>query len=97
MSGSYNPMDCSSPGSPVHGIISGKGMEWVAISFSRRSTQPRDQTQVFPIAGKLFAIWVTRETDTLYPLTNPSVHVNLDGKDGNYGYNYTLQSLEVAE
>ena len=39
-------MDCSSPGSSVHGIFQAKVLEWVAISFSRGSSQPRDQTQV---------------------------------------------------
>ena len=40
-----DPLDCSPPGSSVHGILQGKILEWVAILFSRRSSQPRDQTQ----------------------------------------------------
>ena len=36
------PMDCSPPGSSVHGIFQARILEWVAISFSRRSSQPRD-------------------------------------------------------
>ena len=40
-----NPMDCSLPGSSVRGIFQARILEWVAISFSRRSFQPRDQTQ----------------------------------------------------
>ena len=48
-----NPMDCSPPGSSVHGILQAKILEWVAISFSRRSLQPRDRTQVSCIAGRL--------------------------------------------
>ena len=39
-----DPMDCSLPGSSVHGIFQGRIMEWVAISFCRLSSQPRDQT-----------------------------------------------------
>ena len=39
-----NPMDYNSPGSSVHGILQAKILEWVAISFSRGSSQPRDQT-----------------------------------------------------
>ena len=39
-----NPMDCSPPGSPVHGIFQARILEWVAISFSRGSFQPRDWT-----------------------------------------------------
>ena len=41
-----DPMDCSLPGSSVHGIFQAIVLEWTAISFSRGSSQPRDQTQV---------------------------------------------------
>ena len=41
-----NPIDCSPPGSSVHGILQARILDWVAISFSRGSSQPRDQTQV---------------------------------------------------
>ena len=41
-----DPMDCSPPGSSVHGISQAIILEWVAISFSRRSSQPRDKIQV---------------------------------------------------
>ena len=51
-----NPMDCSPPGSSVHGIFQARILEWVAISFSRGSSQPRDQTQVSHIAGRCFTI-----------------------------------------
>ena len=37
-----NPVDCSPPGSSVHGISQARVLEWVAISFSRGSSQPRD-------------------------------------------------------
>ena len=37
-----DPMDCSLPGSSVHGILQARILEWVAISFSRGSSQPRD-------------------------------------------------------
>ena len=37
-----DPMDCSLPGSSIHGILEARILEWVAISFSRRSSQPRD-------------------------------------------------------
>ena len=40
------PMDCSPPGSSVHGIPQARILEWVAISFSKGSSQPRDQTHV---------------------------------------------------
>jgi len=43
---SLQPHDCSSPGSSVNGTLQTRILEWVAIPFSRRSSQPRDQTQV---------------------------------------------------
>ena len=36
------PMDCSQPGSSVHGILQARILEWIAISYSRGSSQPRD-------------------------------------------------------
>ena len=56
-----NPMDCSLPGSSVHGIFQARVLEWVAFSFSRGSSWPRDRTQVSHIASKCFTIWATRE------------------------------------
>ena len=47
-------MDCSLPGSSIHVIFQARVLEWVAISFSRGSSQPRDRTQVFHIAGRCF-------------------------------------------
>ena len=48
LSGVYlcNPMACSLPGSSVHGIFQARILEWVAISFSRGWSQPRNQTSV---------------------------------------------------
>ena len=57
----HNPKDCSSPGSSVHRILQARILEWVAIPFSRRSSQPRDQTCVSCIVGRSFTIWATRE------------------------------------
>ena len=37
-----DPRDCSPPGSSVHGIFQARVLEWVAISFSRRPSRPRD-------------------------------------------------------
>ena len=49
-------MDCSLPGSSIRGIFQARVLEWVAISFSRRSSQPRDQTWVSHLAGRFFTI-----------------------------------------
>ena len=54
-----DPMDCSPPGSSVHGILQARILEWAAILFSRGSSQPRDQTWVSSIAGRFFTIWAT--------------------------------------
>ena len=51
-----SPMDCSPPGSSVHEILQARVLTWEAISFSRASSQPRDQTRVSPIVGRFFAI-----------------------------------------
>ena len=48
-----DPMDCSPPVSSVHGISQAGILEWVAISFSRGSSRPRDQTQVAYNAGEM--------------------------------------------
>ena len=47
-------MDCSPPGSSVHGISQSGILEWVAISSSRASSRPRDQTLVFSIDRLIF-------------------------------------------
>ena len=54
-------MDCCPPGSSVHEIFQARILEWVAISFSRGSSQPRDQTQVSHNPGRLLSTWATRE------------------------------------
>ena len=56
-----NPMDCSPPGSSIHGILQARVLEWGAITFSRGSAWPRDQTQVPHIISRHFTIWATRE------------------------------------
>ena len=50
-----NPMDYT-----VHGILQATVPEWVAIPFSRGSSQARDQTQILHIAGEFFTSWATR-------------------------------------
>ena len=48
--------DCSPPVSSVHGILQARMLEWVALFSSQGSPQPRDQTQVFRVAGGFFAV-----------------------------------------
>ena len=54
-------MDYSLPGSFIHGIFQARVLEWIAISFSRGSSQLRDRTRDPHIAGRCFTIWATRE------------------------------------
>ena len=49
-------MDYSPPGSSVHGILQARILEWVAMPFSSKSSQPRDQTWVSHIASRFFTI-----------------------------------------
>jgi len=51
-----DPMDCSPPGSSVHGILQARILEWVTISYSRGSSQPRDQTDIS--CGSCTGRWV---------------------------------------
>ena len=54
-----NPKDCSPPGFSVSGIFQVRILEWVAISYSRESSWPRNRTHISCIVGRLFIIWAT--------------------------------------
>ena len=45
----------------VHGILQARILEWVAVPFSRGSSQPKDRTQVSHIVSRSFTSWATRE------------------------------------
>ena len=69
MSTLCDPMDCIPPGSSVHGIIPARILEWVAISFFRRSSQSRDWTHishVFCIGRQILYHWGTWEVFDLF-------------------------------
>ena len=74
-----DPMHCSLLGLSIRGILHARILEWVAISFSKRSFQPRDRTQAPHIAGRSFTIWPTREAHLKenktkpFPLPGPQV------------------------
>ena len=55
-----NPMDYT-----VHGILQARTLEWLAFSFSRGSSQSRNQTQVSRIGGGFFTSWATREDESI--------------------------------
>ena len=60
MSAVFYPMNCSPPGYSVHGILQARILEWVAIPFSRVSSQPRNRTLVSCIADRRFTVWATQ-------------------------------------
>ena len=55
------PTDCNPPVPSICRLLQARILEWVAISFSRGSSQPRDWTRVSCVAGGFFSIWATRE------------------------------------
>ena len=61
-----DPVDCSLRNSSVHGILQARMLEWVAISFSRGSSRPRDRARVSRIGGRRFNLWATREAYIVY-------------------------------
>ena len=63
-----NPMDHSPPGSSVQGILQARILEWVAMPFSRWSSQPRDQTCFSCIAGRFFTAELTPKA-RVWPLS----------------------------
>ena len=70
---SCNTTDCTLLGSSVHGVSQGRILEWDAISFSRGSSWPRDQTHVSCVAGGLLHC-----RRILYNLSHPEAHLYIN-------------------
>ena len=70
-----DPMDCSLPGSSVHGIFQAIVLEWIAISFSRGSSQPWDRTWVSRIVDRRFIL----PNEVLHPVSPEAEKVDLAG------------------
>ena len=66
---------------PDHGILQARILEWVAISFSRRSSQPRDQTRASRIGGRCFKLWVTREALMRWMEQEPIIQSEVSQKE----------------
>ena len=79
------PRTAAPPGSSVHGIFPAKMLEWFAISFSRGSSQPRDQIQVSCPAGRFFTDWAIREA-----------HMNFRGTQFNNSTHNTCQGWFIC-
>ena len=56
---SLHPLDCSPPGSSVHGILQARILDWISISSPRGSSQPWDWARVSCLAGRIFHRWAT--------------------------------------
>ena len=76
-----DPMDCSLSGSSFHGIFQVRVLEWIAISFFRGYSQPRNRTRVSLIAGRLFTVGAIREVHMMLQksqmnfLANPILYI----------------------
>ena len=66
---SYNPMDCSPPGSSIRGILQARTLEWVDISSARGSSWPRDPTRVSCVS------WVAGATPGSLPTPTPALAI----------------------
>ena len=87
-----NPMDCCLPSFSVNGIFP-RVLEWVAISFSRGSSWPRDWTWVSHIAGRCFTLWATREAPYLSAIANNTSNMDLQiSLSGFISLGYVLRS-----
>ena len=74
-----DPMDCSLPGSSVHGILQARRREWVVMPSSKGSSWPRDGTSIYfvsCIVGRFFTIWATREVQHIHMLLLLLSHFN---------------------
>ena len=69
-------MDYSPPGSSAHGIFQARILEWVAISYSRGSSQPRDHTRVSCVGRRILYHWTTWEATQLVALHNYTINLN---------------------
>ena len=63
-------MDCSPPGSSVHGILQAKILEWVTISFSRGSSHSKDRTCISCICRLILYCWDTREAPSWFQFSS---------------------------
>jgi len=66
----------------AYGIFQARILEWVAFSFSRVSSQPRDRTQVSHIAGEFFTSWATREAPNSFKIFKIIINTVKDFPNG---------------
>ena len=81
----------------VHGILQAKILEWVAIPFSRGSSQPRDRTQVSHIVGEFFTIWAIRETRSSLEIIRSSFSKSPNSPFANFVWMWPFYSSEKVD
>ena len=74
------PWTSSLQGCSLHGILQARVLEWVAISFSKGSSRPRDQTRVSCIPGRRFNLLSHRPKNVHNLILRPHEYVTLHGK-----------------
>ena len=79
-------MDCSLPGSSVHGIFQAIVLEWITISFSKGSSQPRDRTWVSHIIDRRFTIWARGDCPRLHVNKQRHYFANRGPSSQRYGF-----------
>ena len=104
MPDSWDPMDCSPPGSSVHGLSQTRILEWVTISFSRESAQPSIWAHISCIGRQILlplsllsalaaqscpTLWAAKD----YSPPGSSVHGVLPGKNNGVGSHSLLQGF----
>ena len=72
----WDHMNCSLPGSSVHGVSQARTLEWVALSYSRRSSWPRDWNHITCIGRWILYYWATWEALT-HSDTHTHTHVSI--------------------
>ena len=73
-----DPLDCSPPGSSVRGILQARILEWIAIPFTRGSSQPRNQTRVSCVASRFSTVCATAGDQMLTTLpSSPAAALGL--------------------
>ena len=93
------PTLCNPKDYIVHGILQARILKWVAIPFCRRSSQSRDRTQVFLIAGRFFTVWAIREAQkqlNYLPMRLDHFTFLLATEENSYGFTF-LPALSISQ
>ena len=93
----YGPMDCSPPGSSAHGNFPGKNNAMGAISYSRGSSCPRNQTLIFCLAERFFITSITSEASCNCLKVHDYINVQSVWSDGSRQIYGSLQGLFFHE